>query len=132
MPIKAAPRCAPALATPTNLRRLTKLGEATTSAALEAGAPSKRAASGPTAAASAAVGAPALEGAIDKFEEGAALGACKACINQAEALQPKANQMTKVTKGMPHGAGAQRVDQGKMCRMKPLSCNGTRPRLGLA
>ena len=132
MPIKAAPRCAPALATPTNLRRLTKLGEATTSAALEAGAPSKRAASGPTTAAPAAVGAPALDGAIDEFEEGAELVACKACITQAEALQPKANQTPKVTKGMPHCTGAQRVDQGRMCRMKPLSCNGTRPRPGLA
>ena len=102
MPIKAAPRCAPALATPTNLRRLTSVGEATTSAALEAGAPSKRAASGPTAAAPAAVGAPALKGALDEFEEGAALGACKARNTQAEPLQPKTNQTTNVTTGMPN------------------------------
>ena len=121
MPIKAAPRCAPALATPTSLRRLTKLGEATTSAALVAGAPNKRAASGPTAAAprAAAVGAPALEGAIDEFEEGAAPGACKARNTQAAPLQPKANQMAKVSTGMPHCTGAQRVDQDRMCRMKP-------------
>ena len=132
MPIKAAPRCAPALATPTSLRRLTKLGEATTSAALVAGAPNKRAASGPTKAAPAAVGAPALAGAIDEFEEGAALGACKARNTQAAPLQPKANQMAKVSIGMPHCTGAQRVDQDRMCRMKPLSCNGTRPRPGLA
>jgi hypothetical protein len=48
------------------------------------------------------VGAPALEGAIDEFEEGAAPGACKACITHAEPLQPKANQTPNVTTGMPH------------------------------
>ena len=134
MPIKAAPRCAPALATPTSLRRLARLGEATTSATLVLGAPSKRAASGPTAAApeAAPMGAMALAGAMAGLEEGAALGACMACITQAEALQPKANQTPNVTKGMPHCTGAQRVDQGRMCRMKPLSCNGNQPRPGLA
>jgi hypothetical protein len=106
MPIKATPRFAPALATPTNLRRLAKLGEATTSTPVVAGAPNNRAASGPTNAGPGATlkAAPGCEGA----KPWAAGVGCKARNTQAEPLQPRANQMAKVNMGMPHCAGANR------------------------